>query len=81
MIMAMMMMICINHDDDDNEDDNNDGDDDIALHTVHPKEEPWQVVEVRCKKGQKIKILKMLKPLKLNTFPWEITDFHIIRCI
>ena len=50
MIMAMMMMmICINHDDDDNED----GDDDIALHTVHPKEEPWQVVEVRCKKGAK----------------------------
>ena len=50
MIMAMMMMmICINHDDDDNED----GDDDIALHTVHPKEEPWQVVEARCKKGAK----------------------------
>ena len=47
MIMAMMMMmICINHDGDDNED----GDDDIALHTVHPKEEPWQVVEARCKK-------------------------------
>ena len=50
MIMAMMMMmICINHDDDDNED----GDDDIALHTVHPKEEPWQVVEARCKKSAK----------------------------
>ena len=46
MIMAMMMMmICINHDNDDN--------DDIALHTVHPKEEPWQVVEARCKKGAK----------------------------
>ena len=53
MIMAMMMMICKNLDDDDNGDDNNDGDDDIALHTVHPKEEPWQVVEVRCKKGTK----------------------------